>query len=106
MGNLTMQAADGLKNTLKNAYGYRDDVAYRHSGISSMNGLTDQSETVTLNDFNTILGYANQHHLARLTFWSTNRDRPCNGSTPTNDTCSGVSQQAWDFTRICARSAG
>jgi hypothetical protein len=106
MGNLTMQAAEGLKNTLKNAYGYSDDVAYRHSGISSMNGITDQSETVTLNDFNTILGYGNQHHLSRLTFWSTNRDRPCGGATPANDTCSGISQQAWDFTRIFARYAG
>ena len=42
MGNLTTQAADGLKNDLKNAYGYSDDEAYRHSGISSMNGITDE----------------------------------------------------------------
>jgi hypothetical protein len=106
MGNLTMQAAEGLKNTVRNAYGYSDDVAYRHSGISSMNGITDNNETVTLNDFNTILGYANQHHLARLTFWSANRDRPCSSAYPNNDTCSGVSQQNWDFTRIFARYAG
>ena len=106
MGNLTMQAADGLKNVVKNAYGYNDDTAYRHMGISSMNGITDNSETVTLNDFNTILGYANSHHLARLTFWSANRDRPCPGGYPNNDTCSGVGQQAWDFTRIFARYAG
>jgi hypothetical protein len=75
-------------------------------GISSMNGITDNSETVTLNDFTTILAYANQHHLARLTFWSANRDRPCPGAYPNDDTCSGVSQQAWDFTRIFARYAG
>jgi hypothetical protein len=106
MGNLTMQAAEGLKNVVKNAFGYNDDTAYRHMGISSMNGITDNSETVTLNDFNTILGYANSHHLTRLTFWSANRDRPCPAGYPNNDTCSGVSQQAWDFTRIFARYAG
>jgi hypothetical protein len=106
MGTLTLQAAEGLKNTLKAAYGYTDDAAYRHSGISSMNGITDVGETVTLADFTTILNYANSHHLARLTFWSTNRDRPCSGSYPNNDTCSGVSQQSWDFTRIFARYAG
>ncbi len=41
MGTLTTQAADGLKNALKIGYGYSDDEAYRHSGISSMNGVTD-----------------------------------------------------------------
>ncbi|SDW99750.1 Ricin-type beta-trefoil lectin domain-containing protein [Amycolatopsis xylanica] len=106
MGNLTVQAAEGLKNAVKNAYGYSDDQAYRRMGISSMNGITDVNETVTLNDFRTILNYANAHHLARLTFWSTNRDRPCPGGYPNNDTCSGVAQQNWDFTRIFAQYAG
>nr|WP_255954079.1 lectin [Streptomyces sp. ODS25] len=104
MGQLTKQAADGLKNALKNAYGYSDDEAYRHSGISSMNGVTDNSETVTVSDFQTILGYAQQHHLARLTFWSVNRDRPCTGGGA--DTCSGVSQSNWDFTRVFAQYGG
>ncbi|MDX6353457.1 MAG: hypothetical protein QOF98_360, partial [Streptomyces sp.] len=106
MGNLSTQAAEGLKNALKSAYGYTDDTAYRHSGISSMNGITDNSETVTLADFNTILAYAQTHHLARLTFWSANRDRPCAGAYPNDDTCSGVSQAAWDFTRIFAKYTG
>ncbi|MBD0735173.1 chitinase [Streptomyces sp. CBMA29] len=106
MGNLTTKAADGLKNALKNAYGYTDDQAYRHSGISSMNGITDNNETVTVADFRTILTYAQQHHLARLTFWSANRDRPCPGGYPNDDTCSGVSQQAWDFTRTFAQYGG
>ncbi len=61
-------------------------------GISSMNGITDDNETVTTADFQTILGYAQTHHLARLTFWSANRDRPCPGSYPNDDTCSGVAQ--------------
>ncbi|MBM9507568.1 chitinase [Actinacidiphila acididurans] len=106
MGNLTTQAAEGLKNALKSAYGYSDDTAYRHSGISSMNGITDQNETVTVADFRTILGYAQTHHLARLTFWSANRDRPCAGAYPNDDTCSGVSQAAWDFTRTFAAYTG
>jgi hypothetical protein len=104
MGNLTVQAAEGLKNALKNAYGYSDDTAYRHSGISSMNGVTDQQETVTVNDFTTILNYATTHHLARLTFWSDNRDRPCTSGVA--DSCSGVSQQNWDYTKIFARYTG
>lgn len=104
MGQLTVRAAEGLKTAVKNAYGYSDDQAYRHTGISSMNGVTDDGETVTVADFRTILAYAQQRHLARLTFWSVNRDRPCTGGGA--DTCSGVSQQPWDFTRVFAQYAG
>ncbi len=104
MGQLTVRAAEGLKTAVKNAYGYSDDQAYRHTGISSMNGITDNNETVTVADFRTILGYAQQRHLARLTFWSVNRDRPCTGGGA--DTCSGVSQQPWDFTRVFAQYNG
>jgi hypothetical protein len=106
MGELTLQAAEGLKTAVGNAYGYSDDEAYRHSGISSMNGITDNNETVTLDDFATILGFANQHHLARLTFWSTNRDRACSAQYPGNDTCSGLPQRDWDFTRVLAGYTG
>lgn len=106
MADLTKRAAGGLHNALKNAYGYGDSEAYRHMGISSMNGKTDVGETVTLNDFRSILGYAQSHHLARLTFWSTNRDRPCPSGYSNNDTCSGVSQGNWDFTRIFAQYGG
>ncbi|MEU6251228.1 lectin [Streptomyces sp. NPDC047043] len=104
MGNLTTQAAEGLKNALKSAYGYSDDQAYRDMGISSMNGITDNNETVTVADFRTILAYAQQHHLARLTFWSANRDRPCTGGPA--DSCSGVSQSDWDYTRVFAAYTG
>ncbi|MEU6769871.1 lectin [Streptomyces sp. NPDC046759] len=104
MGNLTTQAAEGLKNALKNAYHYSDDQAYRDMGISSMNGITDNNETVTVNDFRTILGYAQAHHLARLTFWSANRDRPCTGGPA--DSCSGVAQSDWDYTRVFAAYTG
>ncbi|GAA3777189.1 chitinase [Streptomyces coacervatus] len=104
MGNLTVQAAEGLKSALKSAYGYGDDQAYRDMGISSMNGITDNNETVTVADFRTILGYAQQHHLARLTFWSANRDRPCTGGPA--DSCSGVSQSDWDYTRVFAAYTG
>ena len=105
-GTLTTQAADGLKNALKSAYGYSDADAYRHVGISSMNGITDEKATVTLDNMRTITSYAQQHGIARLTFWSLNRDRQCSGGYPNDDTCSGVNQAAWDFTRIIAAYKG
>ncbi|MFE3858535.1 hypothetical protein ACFXPN_46325 [Streptomyces griseorubiginosus] len=106
MGTLTQRAARGLKTALKHAYGYSDDAAYRHMGISSMIGVTDDHETVTTADFRTVLGYAQAHHLARLTCWSANRDRPCPGAYPNDDTCSGVSQSNGQFTGVFARHTG
>jgi hypothetical protein len=99
-GQLTIQAADGLKNRLKTAYGWSDADAYRHVGISSMNGITDEHAIVTLADMQIITAYAQQHTIARLTFWSLNRDRQCPGAYPNDDTCSGVAQSAYQFTKI------
>ncbi|HET6739873.1 MAG TPA: ricin-type beta-trefoil lectin domain protein [Kribbella sp.] len=104
MGSLSVQAAEGLKNTVKSAYGLSDDAAYRKIGISSMNGITDNAERVNLSDFETMLSYASQHHLARFTFWSVNRDRPCAGGSA--DSCSGIPQNPWDFTKVIARYRG
>ncbi|MFD8782758.1 chitinase [Kitasatospora sp. NPDC059599] len=106
MGQATVSALDGLKAAVKSAYGYTDDAAYRHIGVSSMNGKTDEAgETVTTGDFRTILGYAKQHHLARFAFWAVNRDRAC-GSGTDADACSGVAQSPYEFTRIVVQYRG
>ncbi len=101
-----IQAAEGLKNTLKNGYGYTDDQAYRHAGISSMNGITDVNETVTQADFRTMLAYAQQHHLARLHVL-VGQPGPAVHRRHRSPTRAAASrQQAWDFTRIIAQYQG
>ena len=97
----TKSAVDGLKNQLKSTFGWSDDTAYRHSGLSSMNGKTDNAgETVTVANFTSIRSYAASHHLARFTFWATNRD--CGGGGE----CSGISQDKYAFTKIVAGYTG
>ncbi|MFE2099802.1 glycosyl hydrolase family 28 protein [Streptomyces sp. NPDC059468] len=106
MGTLTTRAMDGLKGRVKAAYGYSDATAYAHIGLSSMNGKTDDSgERVRLADFRTMLAYAQQHHIGRLTYWSVNRDRPC-GSGTDGDSCSGVTQQPYDYLKVFAQYTG
>jgi hypothetical protein len=106
MGSATVSAVEGLKSVVKSKYGYSDSVTYAHIGLSSMNGKTDEAdETVTLADFNTILSYAQQHQIARFAFWSINRDRSCAGGLDA-DSCSGISQQPYDFTKIVAQYHG
>ncbi|MER6084766.1 alpha-galactosidase [Streptomyces sp. NPDC001833] len=106
MGSLTTKAMEGLKAQVKSAYGYSDTTAYAHIGLSSMNGRTDDSgERVRVADFKTMLAYAQQHHIGRLTYWSVNRDRAC-GSGGDGDACSGVSQQPYDYLKVFAQYTG
>ena len=101
MYTCTTSAAEGLKNALKTAYGWNDDTAYRHMGISGMNGLSDQQELTTAAIWQQIKDWAQARHLARLAFWSVNRDRPCPGGG-VQSACSGIDQQDLQFTRITA----
>ncbi|GGO92830.1 chitinase [Wenjunlia tyrosinilytica] len=106
MAAATKSAVDGLKNTVASAYGLSSDAAYRKSGFSSMNGKTDVAgETVSLANFKSMVSYATSHHLARVSFWSVNRDRKC-GSGSDADSCSGISQNTYDFTKVLATYNG
>jgi chitinase len=107
MGAVSIQAATGLAQVLATKYHESEAVAYTQTGISSMNGDTDESdETVTVANFDDILSFAQANHLARLTFWALNRDRPCDGTTPASGACSGIDQQPYDFTDVVAQYHG
>ncbi|MEU8619540.1 carbohydrate-binding protein [Streptomyces sp. NPDC048623] len=106
MGTLTVQAMEGLKARVQSAYGYSDATTYAHIGLSSMNGKTDVAgELVRVADFQTMLTYAQQHHIARLTYWSVNRDRACTTGSDA-DSCSGVSQQQYDYLKVFVQYTG
>jgi chitinase len=107
MAEATITASDGLQAVVAAAYGYDAATAYNRIGISSMNGRTDVAgETVSIEDWNAILSYAQNHHLGRLSFWSLNRDRPCDGINKDPPSCSGIGQSPLDFTKILAEYRG
>jgi len=107
MGATSIEAAQGLDRDLAGAYHESDATAYGQIGISSMNGRTDEAdETVSVADLDDILAFAQTNHLARLTFWSVNRDRPCGGADTSTDDCSGISQTPYAFTDAVARYHG
>ncbi|MGW4643752.1 glycoside hydrolase family 18 protein [Sphaerisporangium sp. NPDC004334] len=97
----TVNASEGLKTALKNAFGWSDATAYAHMGISGMNGLSDQQETTTPATWTQIRDWAKSKGLARLAFWSVNRDRGCAGGG-VQSACSGIAQNDWQFTQITA----
>ncbi|RAO32255.1 Chitinase [Micromonospora saelicesensis] len=98
----TVNAAEGLKNTLKTAFGWSDATAYAHMGISGMNGLSDQQELTSPATWTQIRDWAKARGLSRFTFWSVNRDRPCPGGGVVSN-CSGIAQNTWEFTSISAQ---
>ncbi|MFE4258301.1 carbohydrate binding domain-containing protein [Streptomyces sp. NPDC056883] len=101
----TVSATEGLKAKLKSVYGWDDATAYSHIGISGMNGISDTGETTTVQNWTDIRNWANSHHIARLAFWSVNRDRGCPGGG-LQETCSGIAQSDWQFTSITAGFTG
>ncbi|MEU8489621.1 carbohydrate binding domain-containing protein [Streptomyces sp. NPDC048641] len=101
----TVNAAEGLKTKLKSVFGWDDTTAYAHIGISGMNGISDQAETTTPAIWTQVKDWSNSHHIARLAFWSVNRDRPCAGGGVAEN-CSGISQDNWQFTKITAGFTG
>ncbi|MGX1273469.1 carbohydrate binding domain-containing protein [Streptomyces phaeoluteigriseus] len=101
----TVNAAEGLKTKLRSTFGWDDATAYAHIGISGMNGLSDQQELTSPAIWTQIRDWANSRHIARLAYWSVNRDRPCPGGGVTSN-CSGISQTTWQFTSITAGFTG
>jgi chitinase len=107
MGHASIRAVEGLERDLASAYHVSAQAAYEHAGISSMDGQTDEaSETVSVEDFRTMLAFAQQHHLARFTFWAVNRDRQCAGGESPGEDCSGISQTPYAFTDVIAEYHG
>jgi chitinase len=104
MGHASTRSLEGLASVLQSDYHLSAAVAYEHVGVSSMNGHTDESsETVGLDDFQTILSFAQLHHIGRLTFWSVNRDRPCESAkAAAEEECSGIAQQPFAFSDLVA----
>jgi hypothetical protein len=112
-GNMTDSVklvADAAKNQMKTLFGYDDATAYAHLGLQLMNGHTDQpSELFLQSDFSNLLAYARANHFGWFSYWALNRDRPCDPGLPHNwadGTCSSVTQNAWDFSKIVAQYNG
>ena len=102
--------ASDVASQLESLYGWPAATAWSHIGITLMNGHTDQpSELFTQATFTSLLSFAQANHVAWFTFWSFNRDQPCPAGAVepwAPGTCSNISQNPYDFTKIVAQYAG
>ena len=100
-GSSQVTALQDFNAQLVSTFGWTSAQAYAREGFSGMNGRTDIGEYFYQNDFQAVLSFAESSGLSRYTFWSVNRDRPCNpvnNNGVTSSECSSVAQNSWDFT--------
>ncbi|HTJ67406.1 MAG TPA: carbohydrate binding domain-containing protein, partial [Actinospica sp.] len=106
----TESIADDAVGQLETIYGWTAAQAWSHLGITLMNGHTDQpSELFAQSDFSNLLGFAQANHPALFSFWSANRDFQCPSGVVepwAPGTCSEVTQNAYDYTKIVVQYAG
>lgn len=102
MGRLAVRATERTHDQLVRLHPDLSAAdAYGRQGIVLMNGRTDTGETVHPEDFRRVRDFAVQRGVARLAFWSLNRDRSCHGSASASaSTCSGVKQRPWEFSEL------
>jgi Fibronectin type III domain/Carbohydrate binding domain/Glycosyl hydrolases family 18 len=98
MGSYAVQAA---QNTLSFVRTIWPNDNYANIGVTPMIGQNDDpAEVFTEADAHTLVSFASGNHLGRLAFWSVDRDQPCTGSVSGLPSCSEISQQPLDFTKI------
>src|SRR5437868_6545784 len=83
-----------------------DKQVYAAIGLILMNGHTDQvSELYDFDDFEKLIGYANDKDLGRVSFWSLNRDKPCGNLKVgwVSGVCSSVQQNPYDYSKTLTK---
>jgi chitinase len=103
MGQGSVSAAQA---TLSQMQSVDSGYTYANLGITPMIGKNDDGSTFTLADARTVEDFATQHGIARLAFWSVNRDQPCSGSANSLSTCTQISQNSLAFTDTFMKYAG
>jgi hypothetical protein len=106
----TEAIANDAVTQLESIYGWSAAQAWSHLGITLMNGHTDQpSELFLQSDFSNLLAFAQANHPALFSFWSANRDFACPAGAVepwAPGTCSNVTQNPYDYTKIIVQYGG
>jgi hypothetical protein len=98
MGSYAVEAAQDTLSFVKTIW---PGDTYANIGVTPMIGFNDDpAEDFTEANAQTLVSFASANHLGRLAFWSVDRDQPCSGSVSGLPSCSEISQQPLDFTKI------
>jgi hypothetical protein len=107
MGADSISAAEAAHTQLATIYPHASSAQlWAREGITLMPGLDDypgKTESTSLADAQQVESFARAHRLALLSIWAIQRDNGgCPGTTGAS-TCSGITQNTWDFSHILER---
>ncbi len=103
MGQESINAANGLHSELASIFPSKtSSQLWAMVGITPMIGQNDSAgEIFSLSNASQVLSFAQSNKIGELAFWEVPRDNgTCAGSTTAVDTCSGISQTAYQFTDL------
>jgi chitinase len=104
MGAYATQAAAA---TLSYAQTLWSSDTYANIGITPMIGQNDDAaEVFSEANAQTVVNFAKSNGIGRLAFWSVDRDQPCTSTVSGLPSCTQISQQPLDFTKIFDQYAG
>ncbi len=104
MGQAAVNAATNTQAQLATIFpGETSAQLWNMIGLTMLPGIDDypkKTEVTYLADAQTMLSFAQQQNMNFLSIWAIQRDNGgCPGSTDSN-TCSGITQNTWDFSRL------
>jgi Glycosyl hydrolases family 18 len=110
MGAAAISAANGLFNQLKSLYPSKTDAQiWALEGNTILPGIDDyprKTEVTYPADAQKLYDFAKSKGINTLSMWAIQRDNGgCPGVTDSNS-CSGIVQNTWDFTKILAPYTG
>ena len=109
LGSRAMDSANGLRAQLGSIWPAESDAAlWTKVAVPARLGHTAApAEGVDLGDARGLADFAQQTHLGWLSLWSLSRDAPCSDEAhEVAETCSGIAQAPYEFTRIFSRYRG
>lgn len=103
MGQAAVNAATNTNTQLQSIFGVTSQQAYAMEGMTLLPGIDDRkqkNEVTSLADATTMLNFAQANNLNFLSIWAIQRDNGgCPGTVDSN-TCSGITQNTWDFSHV------
>ena len=103
MGQAAINAANNTSTQLQSIFGVTSQQAYAMEGMTLLPGIDDRkqkNEVTNEPDATTMLNFAQANNLNELSIWAIQRDNGgCPGSVDSN-TCSGITQNTWDFSHL------
>ena len=107
--NMGQAAINAANNTHIQLATIDPTLTWSNLGMTLLPGIDDypkETEVTSLADANTMLGFAHQQGMNFLSIWAIQRDNGGCPGTRDSNTCSGITQNTWDFSHALESFTG